>query len=326
MDAKMTAQEVAERPTFCLHMEVLVLPLDMLGILPAPWRTSVVVHAVRDAAEPDGVDQIGDIVGFQYLRLLQADRPPRSICIYSDEIIFPWELVAPFVPGKRFRPLEPLGVAHILGRWLPGDSIKPVPQSLRVRNFLVFNPHYDPPNTLPWAEEEADKLAERFRATLVAVPDMESLRENVLSRDDVQILHFTGHGNFDPVNADLNSLMLEGGDTWDALSAGADQVTQVAQPIFYLNACTAGRVGPTAGRMGGFAANLLRGGCSGVIAPYWPVNDARAMDFSLELYDNLQSQRSIGEALQELRRANPTDPTYRAYAFFGDPWARSIFS
>jgi CHAT domain-containing protein len=77
--------------------------------------------------------------------------------------------------------------------------------------------------------------------------------------------------------------------------------------------------------MGGFAAKFLDNGCSGVIAPYWPINDARAAKFSVSLYQKLQQGRAIGEALQELRSENLTDPTFRAYSYFGDPWARVNF-
>jgi hypothetical protein len=79
------------------------------------------------------------------------------------------------------------------------------------------------------------------------------------------------------------------------------------------------------GRMGGFAANFLESGCSGVIAPYWPINDARAMEFSLAFYRKLNQGRALGEALQELRQDCPRDPTFRAFAYYGDPWARADF-
>jgi CHAT domain-containing protein len=74
--------------------------------------------------------------------------------------------------------------------------------------------------------------------------------------------------------------------------------------------------------MGGFAANLLDNGCSGVIAPYWPVEDERARKFALALYQKLSLERSVGEALQELRAEMRDDITFQAFTYFGDPWAR----
>ncbi len=57
-----------------------------------------------------------------------------------------------------------------------------------------------------------------------------------------------------------------------------------------------------------------------------PIPDDTAMKFSLALYERLNSGRSIGEALQSLREENPRDPTFRAFAYFGDPWARPHFA
>jgi hypothetical protein len=46
--------------------------------------------------------------------------------------------------------------------------------------------------------------------------------------------------------------------------------------------------------MGGFAANCLSGGWSGLIAPYWLIYDERAAEFSRSLYTKLRLNRSIG--------------------------------
>jgi hypothetical protein len=61
-----------------------------------------------------------------------------------------------------------------------------------------------------------------------------------------------------------------------------------------------------------------------VIAPLWPINDRRSMEFALALYEKLTLGRAIGEALQELRDENEDDPTYHAYTYFGDPWVRLV--
>jgi hypothetical protein len=62
-----------------------------------------------------------------------------------------------------------------------------------------------------------------------------------------------------------------------------------------------------------------------VIAPYWPVYDPWAGDCSLALYTKLRLGRSVGEALQEIRREQPDNFTAQAYSYFGDPWARLLF-
>ena len=150
--------------------------------------------------------------------------------------------------------------------------------------------------------------------------------QRMLDRSDVQIVHFSGHGKYHAgETADLSALLLEDGAVLPAVSV-IGRPLGAAHPILYLNACSLGRMGIVVGHAAGFAANCLKGGWSGVVAPYWPVNDASAHRFSRSLYEKLGFGRSIGEALQELRAENPNDPTFQAYSYIGDPWARTIFS
>jgi CHAT domain-containing protein len=223
--------------------------------------------------------------------------------------------------------LEPLGITHILGRWKPRLIMKPIPQSLPVQNFSVLNPKYAAPNQLPWSLKEIEALQELFdHISVVSPANLERVKTELLNRSDIQILHFSGHGQYDSANADLNQLILEDSDMLDALGFLGTKLCAEACPVVYLNACSVGSAGLVVGRMGGFAANFLDSGCSGVIAPYWPINDRRAAKFSVSLYKKLKMGRAVGEALQELRNENPQDTTYRAYSYFGDPWARMNFS
>ena len=137
-------------------------------------------------------------------------------------------------------------------------------------------------------------------------------------------MHFSGHGIWSQGgNADLTALQLEDG-ALPAVSLVGRQIGR-GKPILYLNACTVGRAGQVLGRSGGFARNCIASGWTGIIAPYWPINDASARDFSAAFYGRLKAGRSIGEALQELRAERPNDPTYQAYAYIGDPMARVLF-
>ena len=109
-------------------------------------------------------------------------------------------------------------------------------------------------------------------------------------------------------NTDLNALLLEDGDLNATLVTGS-RLAAEAQPIVFLNACSVGSSGFVIGRIGGFVANFLESGASGVIAPYWPVLDSHAFKFSLSVYEKLKLGRAVGEALQELRQDYPRDPS-----------------
>jgi hypothetical protein len=259
----------------------------------------------------------------EYMKQDRAGSLPSSILIHSDEMIFPWELLIPNDAPEGSTVLNPLGVAHILGRWKPGLNSKPKEQMLKVKKIRVLNPDYLPPDTLPWAAEEAVQLQQLFPklVSLVRPADLPAV-EKLFEEPDVQILHFSGHGDVNLNNPNLNKILLEKSAKFEALRLSATKLCSVAQPVVYMNACSVGNVGITVGRAGGFASNFVTNGCSGVIAPLWPINDKTSMEFALALYGKLKLGRAVGEALQELRDQHAEDPTYCAYTFFGDPWVR----
>lgn len=262
----------------------------------------------------------------EYFRLHDAGAPPRSIRIHSHEMVVPWELVVPHRRQGTPRALPPLGAAHVMGRWRPGLRIMPFPQRLRVQSACVVNPQYPGADMLLWSLDEVSRLKKLIPSLEVPRPvNLATLRTKVLERGDIQFLHFSGHGAYERRNADLSDLKLEGGDRLAAVDLGATKLFE-GQPIIYLNACNVGSPGVVVGRMGGFAAVCIEAGCSGIIAPYWPVNDETAVLFSQGFYGKLIAGRPIGEALQELRLEHPDDPTFLAYSYFGDPWAYMQFA
>jgi CHAT domain len=248
----------------------------------------------------------------EYFKHQRAGSLPRSILIHSDEMIFPWELLVPNeVLNGKVTQAKP-----------PGLTMKPPLQTLKVRRFRVLNPNYPPADALPWAVEEVKTLKKLFPKLVSAVipSDLQSVQA-LFKESDVQILHFSGHGEIEP-NPDLNKILLDNNVAFTALNLAGSKLCAEAQPVVYMNACSVGNVGVAVGRAGGFASNFVENGCSGVIAPFWPINDRRSMDFAIALYGKLKLGRAIGEALQELRDENADDPTFHAYAYFGDPWVR----
>jgi hypothetical protein len=259
----------------------------------------------------------------EYFSLYQGGLLPRSILVHSDETILPWDLIVPHgvIDGRQVV-LEPWGAAHILGRWKPGLPIKPHPQRLAVRKFIVVHPAYGNGSALAGVSEEMAELKELCPGiSFVSPATLANVSRTVLDDGDIQLVHFSGHGAFESSNTDLSGLTLEDGELSASLVTGARFAAE-GQPIVLLNACSVGGSGIVIGKMGGFAANLLESGASGVIAAYWPVLDNTAVRFAVAFYSKLKLGRAMGEALQELRQENPRDPTYRAFGYFGDPWAR----
>ena len=264
----------------------------------------------------------------EYLRLMNLANPPRSFGIHSDEMIFPWELVRPTgIVGGKYQELPVLGISHILGRWKVGLSARPQPQAVPRPRTVIVNPQYANGDDLPWSTDERNEIQKLLTDVEVVDPVTRATIDQLLARADVQLVHFTGHGDWDAgTNADLSALRLENGDRMRAIAFAANRLGAEGHPILCLNACTIGRIGQVMGRPGGFASNCLDGGWAGVIAPYWPVYDPKAYEFSLKLYGKLKFRRSIGEALQEIRSESPDDPTALSYSYFGDPFARLLFT
>ncbi|MCU1349688.1 MAG: hypothetical protein JWO56_2718, partial [Acidobacteria bacterium] len=266
---------------------------------------------------------------FRDIYFLLHDRgvAPKSIHVMSDDMLFPWELVIPWRnAGGRRDMLAPLGTAHVIGRWRPGLFIKPEPQRYPVKKIAIVNPSYPPGLELPESEGEAADLKNAFGTIceLVKPCNLETVKSKVLDGSDVQLFHFTGHANFEKMNANESFLALEDGEELTAGGLGAAAFTAGA-PIVVLNACSVGDSGLVASRAGGFAERCLQTGCSAVLAAYWPVADGAARTFSVAFYEKLRRGRAFGEALQELRLEREDDPTYHAYTFFGDPLARLVF-
>ncbi len=259
----------------------------------------------------------------EYLRLGGLEEPPRSICIFSDELSFPWEIVRPSGPvrGEEME-LPPLGVSHVLGRWRPGTKVQPQPQARPVQHMAIVMPDAQQ-SGLASALEEIQALKSLIPVAEPITPVRRKQLDQLLASTDIQVVHFSGHGATG-AHADLTALELEDGDSISAMAFAGNMLGRRAQPLLYLNACTVGRGGAVMGRAGGFAGNCIESGWSGVVAPYWPVYDPSASAFSVSFYRKLKSGRSIGEALQELRAENADDPTAMSYAYFGDPFARLL--
>jgi hypothetical protein len=259
----------------------------------------------------------------EYLRLAALPTPPRSLFVFSDELAFPWEIVRP--SGRldgQWTKLPPLGAAHVMGRWRPGIGARPQPQALAVAQAALVIPDAQAAG-LPWAQTELTQLQALLPRARPWQPSTRAGVDSLLGRNDVQLVHFSGHGVPGP-NSDLSALQLEGGESIPAMAFAATALGDGAQPVLYLNACSVGRAGRVLSRAGGFAGNCIEAGWSGVIAPYWPVYDPDAAAFSAAFYGKLKTGCAIGEALQELRAERPEDPTAQSYAYFGDPFARLL--
>ena len=141
------------------------------------------------------------------------------------------------------------------------------------------------------------------------------------------IVHFSGHGRtylsiegFPTYNIVLENSELDV-MTWRGLVQGS----RSAQPFYFFNACGLADVHIVADFVEGWAPAVLDAGASGYIGGMWPLADRSAARFAARFYGSLEQgmksgPTAIASALQDARRLfyETGDPTYLAYAYYGD--------
>ncbi len=234
-----------------------------------------------------------------------------SIAIYSQEPYIPWELVRP--QKESGEQADFLGISFSMARWKQAVRF---PDPLVVSGFSVIAPVYTevsgaPP--LPGAQEEADALVATFGATRIA-GELAAVTELLESTRGVQLIHFAGHGDFDP-EADTDTVIKLADQSLVPEDIYRANLGRASRPLVFLNACEVGEEGWSLTRIGGWAEAFTDVGFSGFVGPYWAVNDTVARKAALLFYGALRDGASVGEALQAIRRQfyDEPDEKYRGH-------------
>ncbi|HKI04658.1 MAG TPA: CHAT domain-containing protein [Thermoanaerobaculia bacterium] len=188
---------------------------------------------------------------------------------------------------------------------LPGGKA-PAAQPLRLL-IVASQPSSMPPLSLG---NEGEKIAAAL-GTLPGVetltlhnPSVETLRDTLL-RQDFHVLHFMGHGGFDPGSgqgvlyfADTSGAPVPvGGGLLASHLAGLDSLRLV-----FVNACDTAR-SHSRSPFAGVATALLRAGLPAVVAMQRPIRDGSALEFSRTVYRRLAAGDPIDAAVTEGRLA-----------------------
>ncbi len=234
------------------------------------------------------------------LRLHLTDAP--------ELVELPWEyLYSPAL--KRFIGLS---VETPLVRYLEQrEAIRPlaVKPPLRVL-ALIASPKDLPPLDIERELANLNAALENLRQRdLVVVepllhPTAAALQQH-LRRQDYHILHFVGHGGFDPASGD-GMVMLEDEAGRSRMIKGAHLGTLLHDHrplrLAVLNACEAAR-GSRVAPFAGTAQSLVQQGIPAVIAMQFNISDEAAIVFSREFYGALADNYPVDAALAEARKA-----------------------
>jgi CHAT domain len=201
------------------------------------------------------------------------------------------------------------------------STLQPFEPPLRV--LLVLSE--DPRGQDLRVREELQQLREmleknpQVRVELLENPDPWALRPALL-RQPFHVLHYMGHGIFDP-ESEEGALLFRGPRGTRVPLSGRHLATKLKDlgslRLVTLNACDTAR-SVEENPFAGLANALLLGGIPAVVAMKAPVRDKQALAFSRDFYQRLAAGRSLEEAMSEGRQAiHSLDTT-------GEDWAIPI--
>jgi len=238
--------------------------------------------------------------------------------------------------------------ANIPWELLPLGSWKPALGAGMSRRFLTTSDHAarfaetrrrddrlnilvvaDPTGDLPSARAEAErfvKLAKQLPSLFVEViRGAAATKRRVLDAigsGRCDVLHFAGHGRFDPEAGRPAGLQCSNGVV---TAPDLSRMTHLPSVVF-LNACESGLVAPGGGtpRFATVAETFLNSGVANCIGTMWPVGDKSAAVFSSRFYRTLLDGHSISTAMVVARKAVKASADRRSfdwatYVHYGNP-------
>lgn len=255
---------------------------------------------------------------------------PTAILLFVDETVIhlPWE----FMRGRDGTPLFVTPLSRVVtSRVVPERGRDPEAEDPEIRILAVENPTED----LVATERVIEVLSgledggAGVEVTVLGAKQATKRRfAEAVEGKAFDIIHFAGHGVFDPAKPSDVALLLNDGPLVDedVLRLGWS-----APPFVVFNSsCEGGRAAPGRRivlgrrRSNGLAAAFLARGVEAYLAHYFLVPDASAAQFAEEFYQGLFGIRNVGRAVQEARESllgrftEHGDLTSFGLTFFGD--------
>jgi pimeloyl-ACP methyl ester carboxylesterase len=223
----------------------------------------------------------------------------------------------------------------------------------QIRALVIADPAPEPDWQLPGARREGRLVANLLRGIdtgmqesadpkeLLTKPSVDIVVEEFIGSDSAtpvdligklvsgqyDIVHFAGHGNYDPKHPEQSGWLL----SEDLFVTAKDIFRARSAPwLIVANACFSGRLKQgdrypslEAARKGAAIAEaFMDRGVRNYLGTGWTVDDEQALRFAATFYRNLLDNKLLAEALSEARGAifeDLTGSTWGAYQFYGDP-------
>ncbi|HWJ27335.1 MAG TPA: CHAT domain-containing protein, partial [Flavisolibacter sp.] len=254
---------------------------------------------------------------------------------------YPWELLQNSVMDA-----QPLCVnAGMIRQLSTQDYRLRIKQVTKDNALVVGDPNLNGfIQQLPGAKEEATAVTAMMEEmgystqSLINEDATEIIR--TLFSDDYKIIHLAGHGIFDekvPEGSTEKTIIRSGMVIGKDIYLSTREIIQMSTvpELVFVNCCYLGQtVGATeeiyqsryklAANIG---TQLIENGVKAVVVAGWAVDDAAAMDFTKNFYENMFNGYGFGEAVRRARKLiydkyQESNNTWGAYQCYGDPYYR----
>lgn len=241
---------------------------------------------------------------------------------------WPWELLYDITTD-----VEPSSINSGLIRRLVVDDYREIPYRAPERTALVVgDPVYNIPELTPLegAKQEAEKVYRILNNSgfdcrqEIRTGTVEIL--TALYASEYRILHFSGHGVYDPDGMGIGIALGNG----ELLTAAHIKQLPYVPDFVFVNCCLSGKIeqADQAYYMNRYklAANvgtqLIMNGVRAVVVTGWEVSDAGALKFAETFYNAMWRGVQFGDAVTQARKAcfqqDGTSSTWAAYQCYGD--------
>lgn len=241
-------------------------------------------------------------------QFLSAGGGPKILTIDSAEpavLRLPWEMLAD-EDGHLFNASPPVVVRRRMRRVKQATA---VPFSLPLRVLMVISRpagvgFLDPRSSAVALLDALAPLGEQAVVEFLRPPTVKALMERLIdpSQPPVHVVHFDGHGVYDPAIG-LGYLLFEDADQQqDAVNANrlGELLNQANIPLMVLDACQTGDAGEL-NAFTGVAARLIRSGVGSVLAMSYSVLVETTRRLTAAFYAELTRGCTIGQALDRAR-------------------------
>jgi pimeloyl-ACP methyl ester carboxylesterase len=161
---------------------------------------------------------------------------------------------------------------------------------------------------------------------------------SLLLRGDYDLIHYAGHGHFDPAAPDRVGWVFAAGVLTPGEIGGLKRVPSIVVSNACLSARTSavreggsdtGTTRSEAGLLPSLADEFFKLGVRNYVGTAWEVNDLGAELFAEEFYGGLLAGVPVGDAVQRARTAlwakqTTYGPLWAAYQHYGDPTSEAL--